>query len=413
MYALFYVLFITLAMHMAATAMRFTATLDAIASGASAFWVGAMLACISLGPMLFAVSAGRWLDRSGPSSPLLTARIGMILAGLSVILLPAKTYGMVSLFAAALLTGFSFMLTNVVIQRLTGDVSTPKNRRFAFTALSLTTASSNLAAPVIAGYVIEQVSYAAVYSAAVVLPIVLSLAMLTPGMRSVLAAAKARKPKDAVKKGKAKDAVKKGKAKDFFLDPPMRAVLIASVMISIAWEVGNLLIPIYADSVGLTPSEIGWVLGSFATATFVVRFLTPFLLKVILEWHMIVMSLLLAAVALGMMPFMSSPYALMGAAFILGLGLGASLPNMMSLVYLFAPPDRIGEALGLRIMCLNGGKSAFPILAGMLGTYIGAGATLWVLALFTTGGFAYALASARTVLTRMRALRAEKDETEN
>ena len=49
----------------------------------------------------------------------------------------------------------------------------------------------------------------------------------------------------------------------------------------------------------------------------------------------------------------------------------------------------------------------------MLGTYIGAGATLWVLALFTTGGFAYALASARTVLTRMRALRAEKDETEN
>lgn len=404
MYALFYVLFITLAMHMAATAMRFTATLDAIASGASAFWVGAMLACISLGPMLFAVSAGRWLDRSGPSSPLLTARIGMILAGLSVILLPAKTYGMVSLFAAALLTGFSFMLTNVVIQRLTGDVSTPKNRRFAFTALSLTTASSNLAAPVIAGYVIEQVSYAAVYSAAVVLPIVLSVAMLTPGMRSVLVAAKARKPKDAVKKGK---------AKDFFLDPPMRAVLIASVMISIAWEVGNLLIPIYADSVGLTPSEIGWVLGSFATATFVVRFLTPFLLKVILEWHMIVMSLLLAAVALGMMPFMSSPYALMGAAFILGLGLGASLPNMMSLVYLFAPPDRIGEALGLRIMCLNGGKSAFPILAGMLGTYIGAGATLWVLALFTTGGFAYALASARTVLTRMRALRTEKDETEN
>ena len=158
MRALFNVLLITLAMHLAATAMRFTATLDAIASGASAFWVGAMLACISLGPMFFAVSAGRWLDRSGPTNPLLTARIGMILAGLSVIALPAKTYGMASLFAAALLTGFAFMLTNVVIQRLTGDVSTPKTRRFAFTALSLTTASSNLAAPVVAGYVIEHVS---------------------------------------------------------------------------------------------------------------------------------------------------------------------------------------------------------------------------------------------------------------
>lgn len=401
MRALFNVLLITLAMHLAATAMRFTATLDAIASGASAFWVGAMLSCISLGPMFFAVSAGRWLDRSGPTSPLLTARIGMILAGLSVIALPAKTYGMASLFAAALLTGFAFMLTNVVIQRLTGDVSTPKNRRFAFTALSLTTASSNLAAPVVAGYVIEHVSYAAVYSAAVVMPILLSLAMLTPGMKAVLGSAKSRKPKETTKKGK---------AKDFFLDPPMRAVLIASVMISVAWEVGNLLIPIYANSVGLTPSQIGWVLGSFATATFVVRFLTPFLLKVILEWHMIVMSLLLAAVALSVMPLTTSPYALMAAAFVLGLGLGASLPNMMSLVYLFAPPDRIGEALGLRIMCLNGGKSAFPVLAGLLGTYIGAGATLWVLALFTAGGFGYALASARTVLTCMRTLRADKDK---
>ncbi len=401
MRALFNVLLITLAMHLAATAMRFTATLDAIASGASAFWVGAMLACISLGPMFFAVSAGRWLDRSGPTSPLLTARIGMILAGLSVIALPAKTYGMTSLFAAALLTGFAFMLTNVVIQRLTGDVSTPKTRRFAFTALSLTTASSNLAAPVVAGYVIEHVSYAAVYSAAVVMPILLSLAMLTPSMKAVLGSAKSRQPKETTKKGK---------AKDFFLDPPMRAVLIASVMISVAWEVGNLLIPIYADSVGLTPSQIGWVLGSFATATFVVRFLTPFLLKVILEWHMIVMSLLLAAVALSVMPLTTSPYALMAAAFVLGLGLGASLPNMMSLVYLFAPPDRIGEALGLRIMCLNGGKSAFPVLAGLLGTYIGAGATLWVLALFTAGGFGYALASARTVLTRMRTLRADKDK---
>lgn len=394
------VLLITLAMHTASTAMRFTATLDAIASGASSFWVGAMLASISLGPMFFAVSAGRWLDRSGPSQPLLTARLGMMAAGGAAICLPAQHFGMATLFAAAMLTGFSFMLTNVVIQRLTGDVSTPQSRRFAFTALSLTTASSNLAAPVVAGYVIEHASFAAVYSWAVLSPLLLSTAMFTPGMKRVLAAAKPRRT--AVK-------TTKGSAKDFFLDPPMRAVLIASVIISIAWEVGNLLIPIYADSVGLSPSEIGWVLGSFATATFVVRFLTPFLLKVILEWHMIVLSLLLAAVAFALMPLSTGPVALMGASFLLGLGLGASLPNMMSLVYLFAPPERIGEALGLRIMCLNAGKSAFPILAGMLGTVIGTGATIWVLALFTTGGFGYALASARTVLTRMRAIRAERD----
>ena len=192
---------------------------------------------------------------------------------------------------------------------------------------------------------------------------------------------------------------------DFLKDPPMRAVLCASVMISIAWEVGNLLIPVYADSVGLSPSEIGWALGSFACATFVVRFCTPILLRYVLEWHMIVLSLFLATLAFAVMPFTHNPYALMAAAFLEGLGLGASLPNMMSLVYLFAPPHRIGEAIGLRITALNAGKSIFPLFAGFLGTLIGAGGSIWVLAACTAGGFAYAACAASEVLKRMRALR--------
>ena len=171
---------------------------------------------------------------------------------------------------------------------------------------------------------------------------------------------------------------------DFLKDPPMRAVLCASVMISIAWEVGNLLIPVYADSVGLSPSEIGWVLGSFACATFVVRFCTPILLRYVLEWHMIVLSLFLATLAFAVMPFTHNPYALMAAAFLEGLGLGASLPNMMS---------------------LNAGKSIFPLFAGFLGTLIGAGGSIWVLAACTAGGFAYAACAASEVLKRMRALR--------
>ena len=44
----------------------------------------------------------------------------------------------------------------------------------------------------------------------------------------------------------------------------MRAVLVCSVVVSVAWEVGNLLIPVYCASVKLSPSDIGWVLGSFS-----------------------------------------------------------------------------------------------------------------------------------------------------
>lgn len=400
MAALLKLLLFTLLMHTACTSLRFTATLDAIHAGASSFEVGLMLASISFGPMFLAIAAGRWLDRSGPRAPMLASRLSVMAAAGCAILLPASDLGIAPLFGACVLTGLSFMLTNVVIQRLTGDVTTPKNRRFAFTALSLTTASSNLAAPVVAGYVIERLSYTAVYVWSAVAPLILSALLFVPAFGIVMKA----RPRAV----RAEARRTKGAAADFLRDGPMRAVLVASVIISIAWEVGNLLIPIYAAGVGLTPSEIGWVLGSFAAATFIVRFVTPFLLKVVLEWHMIVLSLLLATAAFAVMPLVTTQGAMMGAAFVLGLGLGASLPNMMSLVYLFSPPERIGEAIGLRIMALNLGKSVFPVLAGLLGNWIGAGSTIWCLAAFAASGCGYAGAAARTVLSRMKALRDAK-----
>ena len=338
-------------MHTACTSLRFTATLDAIHAGASSFEVGLMLASISFGPMFLAIAAGRWLDRSGPRAPMLASRLSVMAAAGCAILLPASDLGIAPLFGACVLTGLSFMLTNVVIQRLTGDVTTPKNRRFAFTALSLTTASSNLAAPVVAGYVIERLSYTAVYVWSAVAPLILSVLLFVPAFGIVM---KARPRAVRAEAGRTK-----GSAADFLRDGPMRAVLVASVIISIAWEVGNLLIPIYAAGVGL-------------------------------------------------MPLVTTQGTMMGAAFVLGLGLGASLPNMMSLVYLFSPPERIGEAIGLRIMALNLGKSVFPVLAGLLGNWIGAGSTIWCLAAFAAGGCGYAGAAARTVLSRMKALRDAK-----
>ena len=66
-------LLLPLGLHSCAVGLRFTATLDALAHGASSFEVGLMLACISLVPALCAVQAGRWLDRSGPRPPVRAA----------------------------------------------------------------------------------------------------------------------------------------------------------------------------------------------------------------------------------------------------------------------------------------------------------------------------------------------------
>lgn len=385
------VLFILLIMHSCTTGMRFCVTLDALANGADSFEVGAMLASVALFPAFFAIGAGRWLDRVGPRSPLALAIFCCAASGAAALLLPSRSVGLWSLFAACILVGTAFLLTNTVVQRLTGDVSTEENRAFSFTVLSIVTACSGLLTPVVSGYVIEHFSFASFYRWVTFSPLFLGVLCLTPFMRRVLPI------KAETSRHSSKDAVGRAGTIDFFKDPAMRAVLVCSVVVSVAWEVGNLLIPVYCASAKLTPSEIGWVLGSFSAATFAVRLLMPWLMKHMTEWRMIALTQLVASSSFLLFPFFESPVMLMACAFLLGLGLGASLPNMMSLVYRLAPKGRVGEAIGLRLMMINASKASFPAAMGALGAVIGVGASLWGLSAFVFAGFLYALRSNRDV----------------
>lgn len=390
MYApLLKILFTMLVMHAVSTGLRFTATLDAIAHGGTSREVSLMLAGVALVPAFFAISAGRWLDRAGPGKPLALAIAAAAAAGALTLSFPSAVVGLWPLFAACILVGLGFMLANTITQRLTGDVLPPEKRSMGFTAVSIITAASGLVTPVLAGYAIEWRGHAAFYAFAMTAPLILALLAFSPLMRNVFGRVRKRTEKKA--------ADTKGAAKEILADKPMRTVLISSVLISVAWEVGNLMMPIYCASVGLTPSETGWVLGSFSAASFVVRFLMPGLMRLFSEWRLISFTFLVAAVAFLLFPLFEATYALMGCNFLLGLGLGASYPNTMALVYRFAPKGRIGEAIGLRLSMMNFSKATFPIAMGALGSVIGAGATLGALGVFTGCGFLFALQSRAAV----------------
>ena len=364
------VLFILLILHSCTTGMRFCVTLDALEHGASSFEVGAMLASVALFPAFGAIAAGRWLDRSGPRPSLALAIFCAASAGAATLIFPTKTAGLWPLFSACILVGTAFMLTNTVVQRLTGDVSTNETRALAFTLLSIVTALSGLLTPIITGYMIEHFGFASFYRWVAGAPIFVGLMCLLPFMRHVLPAGG-----NGVRKAA---GTHPQKVMDFFLDPPMRAV--------------------YCASVKLSPSDIGWVLGSFSAASFAVRLLMPYLMRHMREWIMIALTLLISALAFVLFPFFESQLPLMACAFLLGLGLGASLPNMMSLVYRLAPKGRTGEAIGLRLMLINSSKATFPVAMGALGAVIGAGASLWGLAIFVFLGFLFAMRSAPTVI---------------
>ena len=305
------VLFILLILHSCTTGMRFCVTLDALEHGASSFEVGAMLASVALFPAFGAIAAGRWLDRSGPRPSLALAIFCAASAGAATLIFPTKIAGLWPLFSACILVGTAFMLTNTVVQRLTGDVSTNETRALAFTLLSIVTALSGLLTPIITGYMIEHFGFASFYCWVAGAPIFVGLMCLLPFMRHVLPAGGNGARKAA--------GTHPQKVMDFFRDPPMRAVLVCSVVVSVAWEVGNLLIPVYCASVKLSPSDIGWVLGSFSAASFAVRLLMPYLMRHMREWIMIALTLLISALAFVLFPFFESQLPLMACAFLLGL----------------------------------------------------------------------------------------------
>jgi len=92
-------------------------------------------------------------------------------------------------------------------------------------------------------------------------------------------------------------------------------------------------------------------------------------------------------VLVALLIFFSSLAPLMAAAFLLGLGLGAAQPNVMSLLHSRSPEGRVGEALGLRTTIMNSSHVVLPVVFGAFGSVLGAGAMFWAMAaLVGTGG---------------------------
>ena len=153
----------------------------------------------------------------------------------------------------------------------------------------------------------------------------------------------------------------------------LRHVLIATALVSMSWDLQTFVIPVHGTRVGLSASEIGFVLGSFALATFTIRLAMPWLSRRFTEWQVLTYTLFCATLAFGLFPLFSSLVPLIAVAFLLGLGLGAAQPNVMSLVHSRSPQGRVGEALGLRSTIIHGSQVVLPLVFGAFGSVLGVG----------------------------------------
>jgi cyanate permease len=173
---------------------------------------------------------------------------------------------------------------------------------------------------------------------------------------------------------------------DLFRVPEVRHVLITSGLVSMAWDLQTFLVPVYGTRIGLSASQIGVIIGAFAAATFVIRLAMPALSRRYREWQVLVFTLVTSGVAYGLMPLFDSAAPMMAVMFLLGLGLGAAQPNVMSLLHDRSPEGRVGEALGLRTIVMNSSHVVLPLVIGAFGTVLGAAPAFWLMASALIGG---------------------------
>jgi MFS family permease len=93
-----------------------------------------------------------------------------------------------------------------------------------------------------------------------------------------------------------------------------------------------------------------------------------------------------AGVAYLLFPLVSSVPLLMALSFLLGMGLGASQPVIMALLYEASPHGRQGEAVGIRTTMLNMSQTFIPLASGAISVAIGMTPVFAIIAAGLFGG---------------------------
>ena len=349
------------------TGMRMATPLLALREGYSAASVGFLLALFALTQVFLSLPAGRYADRHGLKRPLaLSVAVASLGAGAAVAF---PIYPVLCL--AALCSGGAAGAAVIALQRHVGRQAHDKVMlRKVFSWLAIGPAFSNFLGPFLAGLLIDYAGGEAAsdtgFRAAFLL-----LALLPLSAWLWVRTLQETPPQPAPA------GSKKAAAWDMLQNQGFRRLLLMNWALSSCWDVHTFVVPILGHERGLSASMIGAILGSFAIAAVAIRMLIPLVSESISEWKVVFSAMVGACLLFMAYPLMPNAWAMMGCSIMLGLVLGSVQPMVMSMIHQITPPQRQGEALGLRMMAINGSSVLMPVLFGSIGAVVGVSALFW------------------------------------
>jgi MFS family permease len=332
-----HVAIIVMLTHLGVIGAKLLLALFAIDLGASPVQVGLTFALFSILPAIFAISAGRWVDRIGVRVPLLIGCAGAGLATMLVFLAP----GLWALYACSALIGVFFTIYAVAGQSLVGILGETSDRTRNFSYYSLAVALAGVVGRAGTGASIDLIGHRGTALLLALGPLAALCMVWWLRSRTPVVQSPSERPPRA-------------SARDLWKIPALRRALIAAF------------IPLYGSSLGLSATFIGMLLATYAGATFVVRIALPRLVQRFGEEGVLCGALGCAALVGVLMITTAQPWVLLALAAAFGFSLGCGMPLSMALTYARAPDGRAAEAIGMRQTVNKSVEVTVPVCFGAL-----------------------------------------------
>jgi len=182
-----------------------------------------------------------------------------------------------------------------------------------------------------------------------------------------------------------------GASWDLLRDANLRRVFLINWLIAACWDAHAFALPILGHERGLSASAVGAVLASYAVASAAVRLAIPLLAERLQPRWLMTVALALTAAVFLLYPALRSAWAMAACATVLGLGLGAIQPAVMSTLHNLAPTGRQGEALGVRSTVIHFSTLVMPLTFGALGAALGVAPVFWLTGVALAAGVSQAM----------------------
>ncbi|QEI07395.1 MFS transporter [Pigmentiphaga aceris] len=375
--------------HVGYTGTRFVALLSVLALSDSPFIAGALLATLSLVPMLTSLPLGRWIDRHHKAGPM---RLGAAMTAAGCFL-PIVFQDVVGLFVSVALVGTGYNIHQISLQSTMGRAASDLvHRTRLFTWLSLCVSTSMVVSPLIAGFGIEHGGYR-VAQAIVLLGPLATLGLLWHRRKQLaLEPALAASPRPAPAKPapvtlvtpagtswfgrwtsrrQARRAHRAPSSIGLLREPPVRQVLLASVAVSLAFDMHTFAVPLLGHTMALSPAEIGTIIAFFSAGTFAVRVAMQWLVRRVRGWTIVHGAMLTCAAGYYLYPLAPDTAVMCALSFVIGMALGSCQPNVLALLHEVVPHHRSGEAIALRVMFSYVSGFMLPLVFGALAVHLG------------------------------------------